>query len=111
MKRPLPSHHGHVTVLGVPPRWEMTWPVPWHGRQRSSAGGGAGGCGLTARHASAARRAYARPGGATERAARLRSVGVTVGSAERSVGSERRSVGAISRSVSGLAIPNLRNAS
>ena len=33
VKRPLPPHHGHVTVLGEPPRLEMTWPVPRHGRQ------------------------------------------------------------------------------
>ena len=27
MKRPLPSHHGHVTVLGEPPRLETIWPM------------------------------------------------------------------------------------
>ena len=30
---PLPSHHGHVTVLGDPPRLETIWPVPRQGRQ------------------------------------------------------------------------------
>ena len=29
----LPSHHGHVTVLGEPPRLETIWPVPRQGRQ------------------------------------------------------------------------------
>jgi len=33
MKRPVPSHHGHVTVLGDPPRFETIWPVPRQGRQ------------------------------------------------------------------------------
>lgn len=25
---PLPAHHGHSSVLGVPPRFEITWPLP-----------------------------------------------------------------------------------
>ena len=29
--RALPSHHGHVTVDGSPPRFEMTRPVPRQG--------------------------------------------------------------------------------
>ena len=32
--RPLPSHHGHVTVCGVPPRPEITLPVPRQAVQR-----------------------------------------------------------------------------
>src|SRR3954447_24980340 len=31
MKRPVPSHHGHVTRCGDPPRFEITCPVPRHG--------------------------------------------------------------------------------
>ena len=38
---PLPSHHGHVTCDGLPPRLEMTWPVPRHGAQGAGAPGGA----------------------------------------------------------------------
>ena len=38
-KRPVPSHHGHSTVAGVPVRFETTRPVPRHALQ----GGGAGG--------------------------------------------------------------------
>ena len=38
---PLPSHHGHVTCDGLPPRFEMTWPVPRHGAQGLGAPGGA----------------------------------------------------------------------
>jgi hypothetical protein len=28
MNRPVPSHHGHDTVEGEPPRFEITSPVP-----------------------------------------------------------------------------------
>jgi hypothetical protein len=31
MNRPVPSHHGHRTLRGVPPRFEITVPVPRHG--------------------------------------------------------------------------------
>src|SRR4051812_2740451 len=37
-KTPSPSHHGHGTVEGEPPRLEITWPVP---RQTEHRGGGA----------------------------------------------------------------------
>ena len=30
---PPPSHHGHVTVDGSPPRFETSWPVPRQGAQ------------------------------------------------------------------------------
>jgi hypothetical protein len=33
MSCPLPSHHGHVTSDGEPPRLEITLPVPRHGGQ------------------------------------------------------------------------------
>lgn len=33
MKTPLPSHHGHGCVLGSPPRFEITSPVPRQGEQ------------------------------------------------------------------------------
>jgi len=38
---PLPSHHGHVTCDGLPPRFETTWPVPRHGAQGLGAPEGA----------------------------------------------------------------------
>ena len=39
MRRPLPSHHGHVTGFGSPPRPEITRPVPRQGVQRSGSCG------------------------------------------------------------------------
>jgi hypothetical protein len=27
-RMPAPSHHGQATVLGEPPRFEITWPLP-----------------------------------------------------------------------------------
>ena len=47
MKRPVPSHHGQVTSCGLPPRFEITWPVPRQAWQRpgSSAGAAPGGHG------------------------------------------------------------------
>jgi hypothetical protein len=46
MNVPVPSHHGHVTSFGVPPRFEITRPAPRHGEHgRGSAlssGGWAG---------------------------------------------------------------------
>src|SRR5690349_18206689 len=36
MKRPVPSHHGHASCEGDPPRFEITWPVP---RQAEHSGG------------------------------------------------------------------------
>src|SRR3954467_11480719 len=42
MKRPVPSHHGHGTCCGEPPRFEITCPVPRHAvHSRGSAGAGA----------------------------------------------------------------------
>ena len=37
--RPLPSHHGHVTGCGVPPRPEITLPVPRQAVQRCGSWG------------------------------------------------------------------------
>jgi hypothetical protein len=34
MKRPVPSHQGHVTLLGSPPSVEITEPVPRQAEQR-----------------------------------------------------------------------------
>jgi hypothetical protein len=39
MKRPVPSHHGHATVFGSPPRFEITEPVARQGEQGRSAMG------------------------------------------------------------------------
>ena len=36
---PPPSHQGHTTLDGVPPRWESTSPVPRHGGQAAGAAG------------------------------------------------------------------------
>ncbi len=30
-RTPLPPHHGQLTLLGVPPRLEITWPLPRQG--------------------------------------------------------------------------------
>ncbi len=30
-RTPLPPHHGQLTLLAAPPRWEITWPVPRQG--------------------------------------------------------------------------------
>lgn len=38
---PLPSHQGHVTCDGLPPRLEITWPVPRHGAHTGGAPAGA----------------------------------------------------------------------
>ncbi len=42
MNAPLPSHHGHATVDGSPPRFEMTWPVLRQGEQDERSEGAAG---------------------------------------------------------------------
>lgn len=40
MNVPLPSHHGHTTVWGSPPRLEVTLPAPWHGVHDARSGSG-----------------------------------------------------------------------
>jgi hypothetical protein len=38
MNVPVPSHHGHGSVDGEPPRFEITWPVPRQGLQGCGSG-------------------------------------------------------------------------
>ncbi len=46
MRVPVPSHHGHGTVLSVPPSFEVTWPVPRQGGQLTG-GVGSGSASVT----------------------------------------------------------------
>src|SRR4051812_7996519 len=48
MNVPVPSHHGHVTSFGVPPRVEITLPVPRHGEHGRDSALSSGGCGSSA---------------------------------------------------------------